>query len=223
MFEPPKLEQTRPEQPKSAQPRTEQPRAERICLFGGTFDPIHMAHLRIANEALKAFALSRVLFVPAGNPPHKDGTVLTPFEDRFRMVEIACAPYPCFFPSGMEAGDEISYTINTLERFRERLKPGDELFFLIGADAFDELNTWKRWRDVIRLTDFIVVSRPGKDYMIPEGARIHSLKGLDLPVSSSAVRSRLAAGEKVPEIPAEVREYIEQRGLYREEQPAAIS
>jgi nicotinate-nucleotide adenylyltransferase len=196
---------------------------ERVCLFGGTFDPIHIAHLRIANEALKTFALSRVLFVPAGNPPHKDSAVLTSFADRFHMVEIACAPYPSFVPSSLEAGSETSYTVDTLERVREDLLPGDELFFLIGADAFAELETWRRWQDVIGLTDFIVVARPGEDYVVPEGARVHRLEGLDLPVSSSLIRSRLASGEMVAEVPAEVRDYIAQRGLYGAERVTAAT
>src|ERR1700744_5144635 len=114
----------------------EQPKSERICLFGGTFDPIHIAHLRIANEALKKFSLDSVLFVPAAPPPHKDGTTVTSYEDRFRMVEIACAPYPSFSASRLEANDEPNYTIDTVERFRKEIGADDQLFFLIGADAF---------------------------------------------------------------------------------------
>ena len=187
---------------------------ERICLFGGTFDPIHIAHLRIANEALKAYTLNRILFVPAANPPHKGSTVLSPYEDRFRMVEIACAPYSSFVPSRLEASGDQNYTIDTVERFRTDLLPEDQLFFLIGADAFDELLTWKRWQDLVHLVQFIVVSRPGKEYLFPEGARVLPLEGLDLPISSSDIRARLSTGETVSEVPAEVREYIAQRGLY---------
>ncbi len=188
--------------------------AERTCLFGGTFDPIHMAHLRIANEALKKFTLNRVLFVPASQPPHKPNTQLSSYDDRFRMVEIACAPYPSFFASRLEASGEKNYTIDTVERFRTELVPGDELFFLIGADAFDELLTWKRWQDLVQLITFIVVSRPGKDYIIPEGAKIVPLEGLEMHISSSEIRAKLAAGENVAEVPVEVREYIAQRQLY---------
>jgi nicotinate-nucleotide adenylyltransferase len=187
---------------------------QRVCVFGGTFDPIHMAHLRVANEALRACALDRVLFVPAANPPHKSAEGMTLYEDRYRMVELACAPYPPFAASRLEAGPEKSYTIDTLERLRKELPEGDELFFLIGADAFDEVRTWRRWQELLGMTDFIVVSRPGKEYSIPEGARVHRLEGLDLPVSSSEIRARLAAGEEVPEVPAQVREYIRQHGLY---------
>ncbi|MBV9083204.1 MAG: nicotinate (nicotinamide) nucleotide adenylyltransferase [Acidobacteriaceae bacterium] len=185
-----------------------------MCLFGGTFDPIHIAHLRIANEALKTFALTRVVFIPGANPPHKTISAVTPYEDRFRMVEIACAPYPSFIASRLEAGAEPSYTIDTIERVRKELGPEDRLFFLIGGDAFNEIKTWKRWQDVIGLIEFIVVARPGREYEIPEGACVHGLDGIDLPVSSSSIRDRLAAGESVPEVPVEVREYIEQRGLY---------
>lgn len=192
----------------------EQREPERICLFGGTFDPIHLAHLRIANEALKNFSLNRVLFVPASNPPHKSGDVVSPFEDRFRMVEIALAPYPSFVTSRIEATGETNYTVDTVERFRKDLPPEDQLFFLIGADAFNEIQSWHRWQDLVQSIQFIVVSRPGEQFTEPPGAVVHRLEGLDLPISSSDIRQRLAAGESVPEVPVEVREYIVQRGLY---------
>lgn len=191
-----------------------QRKRKRICVFGGTFDPIHEAHLRIAEEALKRFALDRVLFVPAANPPHKDPVGITPYEDRLRMVEIACAPYVHFEASRLEEGAGRSYTVETLRRLRTELSPGDELFFLIGADAFDELESWKDWREVVAMTQFIVVSRPGGEYHIPENARVHRLDGLALPVSSSTIREKIEAGEPTPEIPSEVRAFIEERGLY---------
>ncbi len=188
--------------------------ARRICLFGGTFDPIHAAHLRIAEEALKRFSLDRVLFVPAANPPHKNAAAMAPYEDRFRMVELACAPYPAFSASRLEEGNKRSYTVDTLERFKSTLEPDDRLFFLIGSDAFDELETWNRWQEVINLTDFLVVARPGGQYHIPENARVERLDGLDLPVASTTIRARLAAGQATPELPPQVRSYIEERGLY---------
>lgn len=188
--------------------------SRRICVFGGTFDPIHQAHLRIAEEAMQRFDLDQVLFVPAGNPPHKESANVTSYEDRLRMVELACAPYPKFQVSRLEQGTAPSFTIETLERLRASLSPEDKLFFLIGADAFDELETWRRWQELVELTDFIVVSRPGRDYHIPANARVHRLQGLELPVSSSTIRLRLAAGKPTPELPAEVRAFIEKRGLY---------
>ena len=188
--------------------------AERICLFGGTFDPVHAAHLQIAEEAARRFSLDRVLFIPAANPPHKKAIELTSYGDRLRMVELACAPYAKFTPSNAEAGSQSSYTIDTLEQFRKELTPEDRLFFLIGSDAFDELETWHRWQDVVKLTEFIVVARPGVEYHIPAHAQVHRLDGLDLPVASTTIRARLAAGEATPELPASVRRYIEERGLY---------
>ncbi len=186
----------------------------RICLFGGTFDPIHDAHLRLATEARERFSLDQVLFIPGRNPPHKDLRKITRYEHRFRMVEIACQPYPAFIASRLEAGEERSYTIDTLERVKKELAASDQLLFLIGADAFDELETWKSWREVVRLTEFIVVTRPEHDYRTPANACVHPLDGLSLPVSSSSIRSRLAAGQPTPELPAGVREYIEAHRLY---------
>jgi nicotinate-nucleotide adenylyltransferase len=189
-------------------------KGRRICLFGGTFDPIHEAHLRIAQEALATFSLDTVLFIPAANPPHKDPSAVTPYNDRLRMVEIACAPYPRFEPSRLEESAERSYTVDTLRRFRPQLAAEHELFFLIGSDAFEEIETWKNWREVVAMTEFIVVSRPGAEFRIPEQARVHRMPGLHLDVSSSTIRAQLAAGEPTPELPARVRRYIEERGLY---------
>ena len=130
------------------------------------------------------------------------------------MVKIACQPYKKFQASRLEEGSEQSYTVDTLRRFRATLTPSDRLFFLIGADAFDELKTWKGWQELVTLTEFIVVARPESEYQIPEGARVHRLDGLALPVSSSTIRARLALGEPTPELPPKVRAFIERRGLY---------
>jgi nicotinate-nucleotide adenylyltransferase len=187
----------------------------RICLFGGTFDPIHNAHLEIAKAARKRLNLDEVLFVPAANPPHKDSSTLTSFDHRFRMVEIACKPFPAFIPSRLEEGAARSYTISTLERFQGGLAREDELYFLIGSDAFADLETWHCWQDVLKLTTFIVVSRPGETYHVPEGASVIRLDGLDLPVASTTIRARIAQGEETPELPDAVRKYIDEKGLYR--------
>jgi nicotinate-nucleotide adenylyltransferase len=190
------------------------PEGERICLFGGTFDPIHNAHLRIALEALKAMRLTEVLFVPAGHPPHKQLSQITPYEHRFRMVELACQGWPCFVASRLEQGDDLSYSIDSVAKLRQQLQPADRLFFLIGSDAFDEIETWHRWRDLVREVDFIVVSRPGAEFRIAPGARVHRLVGLSLPVSSTDIRDRVAQGKPTPEVPPMVRGYIELHGLY---------
>lgn len=193
----------------------------RVAIYGGTFDPIHDAHLAVASEAYRACSLDRVLFVPASDPPHKRAGTGAGYEDRYRMVELACAGRPQFEPSRLEApptgecGGRYSYSILTIEKFLER-RPGDECYFLIGADAFAEIRTWRRWEDVIRLVEFIVVSRPGHTYDVPLGARVHRLEWLRLAVSSSDIRRRLHEGDAVSELPPAVLEYIHERGLYRE-------
>jgi len=185
---------------------------KRVCVFGGTFDPIHDAHIRIAEEAKLKFKLDLMLLVPAGNPPHKDA--FTPFEDRFRMVELACDQHPGLEASALEAGTEHSYTIDTIERVRKQLEPEDKLFFLIGADAFGDLETWKGWKELVQLTEFIVVARPESEYKVPAGAKVHRLDGLALQISSSDIRACLACADETPDLNEKVRAYIEERGLY---------
>jgi nicotinate-nucleotide adenylyltransferase len=186
-----------------------------LAVFGGTFDPIHNAHLTIAREAALRFALDRVLFVPASRPPHKSGATYAPYEDRYRMVELACQGEPRFEASRLEAGVEKSYSIHTIEEVKKGLAPGDRLHFLIGADAFAEIQTWFRWQDVIREVEFIAVPRPGHEFRVPPGARVAALGELALPVSSSQVRARLASGEAPSEVPTPVLEYIRTHHLYR--------
>ncbi len=185
----------------------------KIAIFGGTFDPIHGAHLAVAREALHQFQLDRILFVPAGNPPHKHAG--TSYDDRLRMVELACRAEPRFEVSRLEQGKRKSYSILTVEDVGNTLAPGDELFFLIGADAFEELPTWHRWEDVAQRVEFLVVTRPGHVIRsIPE-ARVRRLETVALPVSSSEIRAELARGVAPADLPPAVLAYVRERGLYR--------
>jgi nicotinate-nucleotide adenylyltransferase len=186
----------------------------RTAIFGGTFDPIHGAHLVVAREAADTFSLDRVLFIPAGNPPLKDTGAS--YEDRYRMVELACTGEPRFVASRIEEGSQKSYSIHTIEKVKAE---NGEVFFVIGADAFAEIGKWYRWQDVVRSVEFIVVARPGHSFTIPEGARVHRLETVALPVSSSEIRHALARGESPSELPAAVAEYIRERGLYGERAP----
>jgi len=181
----------------------------RRAIFGGTFDPIHRAHLVVAHEAADAFSLDQVLFIPAANPPHKETG--TPYEHRYKMVELACREDSRFTPSRLEEQARKSYSVYTIEAVKAL---GGDVFFVIGADAFAEIQTWFRWQDVVREAEFIVVTRPGHHYESPPGARVHRLETVALPVSSSEIRAALARGETPAELPASVLDYIRANGLY---------
>jgi nicotinate-nucleotide adenylyltransferase len=185
----------------------------KIAIFGGTFDPIHNAHLAIAEAARDTFHLDKVLVTPAANPPHK-ASAAAGFEDRYRMVEIACEGLRNLEPSRLEKGEKRSYSIGTIEKVRRTASIQDGLYFLIGADAFAEISTWHRWREVIKQVEFIVVTRPGAHYEIPEGARVHPLAQMLMPVSSSEIRAALARGARPLELPIRVYEYIKANRLY---------
>ena len=186
----------------------------RIALFGGTFDPIHNAHLTVAREAAQAFALDKVLLIPAAHPPHKPNENLTSYEDRYRMVELACQGEPALEASPLEDHEGKSYSIDTIERAKQTLGPAVQLFFLIGADAFHEIETWHCWPEVIAAVDFIVVTRPGHEYRTPPGARVHRLDTLALSISSSEIRQRLVEGNRPSEVPLAVWVYIREHKLY---------
>lgn len=138
-----------------------------IGLFGGTFDPIHRGHSALASAAQQQFQLSRIHFVPANVPPHKQKQPLTAFAHRFAMVALATAPEKGFLPSLLEAPPEnqksaaANYSIDTVRRFKQQLKKSDRLFFLIGVDAFRDIAKWHEPEALFRECEFIVASRPG--------------------------------------------------------------
>jgi nicotinate-nucleotide adenylyltransferase len=141
-----------------------------ICLFGGTFDPVHNGHTAIARAAADHFNLGKVLFAPSDVPPHKQSKNLTPYWHRYAMVALALrdAADKRFIPSAVElemnqekGKHSSSYTIETLERLAKGLRKSDRLFFLIGIDAFMDVAKWHRAEDVLTFCDFIVASRPG--------------------------------------------------------------
>ena len=186
----------------------------RLALFGGTFDPIHDAHLAIARAAAQQFRLDRVLLIPAAHPPHKAGVTHASYEDRVAMAELACAGEPRLEVSRLEEGTACSYSIDTIEKVRARMAPEDELFFIIGADAFAEIRTWLRWRAVARAVEFLVIGRPGHVYDAPPGVRLARLDKVEMRISSSGIRAELAAGRRPGGVPEPVLEYIVRHGLY---------
>jgi len=187
----------------------------RIAIFGGTFDPVHDAHLAVAREAADTLALDRVIFVPAKNPPHKEGDIHAPFDDRLRMVELACQADVRFEASRLEDRPGRSYSFDTAVLAHQQFGESAHLFFLIGADAFAEIRSWHRWQELAKLVEFIVVSRPRRHFDVPEGAHVQRLDTLELPISSSAIRKSLRCGEIDVPIPEPVLDYIRQHELYR--------
>ncbi len=195
---------------------------EHIGIMGGSFDPIHLGHIRMAQCALSQARLDRVLMLPTGNPPHKQG--ITPAEDRFRMVAAACAGLEGLEPCREEidrAG--VIYTVDTLSILREKY-PRSELFYIIGADTLMELKNWRRYTDILGLCTFLVCPRSWhytEDELSAEQKRLESLGGrfqqLDMEVidiSSTQVREAIREGVHLPNVPVQVMQYAASAGLY---------
>ncbi len=213
-----------------------------LGLFGGTFDPLHVAHLRLALEAREALALGEVCFIPAGNPALRDAPAC-PAADRLAMVERAVAGHAGFSVDAAEvlaARDPApSYTVDTLERQRLCHGPLRPLVLLIGADAFARFESWQRWRDLFGLAHVAVATRPGHELHVGAGSsaldaefraregtaadlaaapagRIVPFAITALEISATAIRRRLAAGLDVRYlVPGAVLDYIDSQQIYR--------
>jgi nicotinate-nucleotide adenylyltransferase len=207
----------------------------RIGLLGGTFDPIHMGHLDVATAAQDALGLSTVLVIPANVPPHRPKPVASSFH-RFAMVALAVAGRSGWRASDVELRHEApSYTTTTLRRFRDRGYAPSELFFLIGADAFADIEKWREYPGILERAHFAVVSRPGCPVtelpqrlpalaarMKQPSAADHSPPAIFLidrvtcDVSSTAIRRSLSEGASITGmVDPRVERHIEQHGLYR--------
>ena len=132
----------------------------RTGIFGGTFDPIHLAHLRVAEEVREACGLDRIIFLPAALPPHKQAITDTPFHHRLAMVEAAITDHPKFIASDLESKRTgASYSVDTLESLRQ-LYPDDTLYFIIGLDSFCDITSWKEYPRLFELANIVVAHRP---------------------------------------------------------------
>ena len=142
----------------------------RIGIFGGTFNPIHSGHLRATEIVQKRFLLDKVLFIPSYIPPHKESVDIATPSHRLKMVELACVSYPRFIPFSIEIdAQEKSYSIITLSKI-EKLYPQAWIFFILGIDAFLEIETWREYEKLLNRCSFIVISRPG--YRLKEGKKV---------------------------------------------------
>lgn len=212
----------------------------RTGILGGTFNPIHLAHLRVAEEIREGCALDRVLFIPAALPPHKRTADAVPFPHRLAMVEAAIADNPAFEVSEIEARREgKSYSVDTLEILR-RENPDDAFYFIIGMDSFRDLPTWREYRRLFELTNLVVASRPGVETENPlsflpvalqgefdydkdfkklkhrSGTEVIFLEETFLDISSTRIRRLVAEGQSIRYlVPDAVEGYIQQHGLYR--------
>jgi nicotinate-nucleotide adenylyltransferase len=214
-----------------------------IGIFGGTFDPIHYGHLRLAEEAREALSLEQVMLVPSGKPPHRDAP-RTSASDRLAMAQLAAAGNASLIvdPAEVESGTP-SYTVLTLERLRAKLGAVRPLVLLLGADAFAGLPTWHRWRELFTLAHVAVANRPGHPpharrfpgqfsepleaectprFCDHAGALRTAPAGCVLPfdmtplaISASLLRVRLSAGHSVRYLlPDAVLDYIHSHHLY---------
>jgi nicotinate-nucleotide adenylyltransferase len=205
-------------------------------IFGGTFDPIHIGHLRVAEEIRETFSLEKIYFVPGGIPPHKRTRKITAAEERVRMVKAALTGNRFFQISEIETKRSgPSYTIDTLKAFKKRF---DELYFIIGIDAFSQIDTWRLYRELFYHTNFIVMTRPsGKKQtileMLPGDVRkeirksndamcahrsgrkiyLHDITQID--ISSTKIKELLKKHRSIRYlVPASVEKIITERGLY---------
>lgn len=199
----------------------------RLGLFGGTFDPVHYGHLLLAEQCREQCALDEVWFLPSGSPPHKQRAAITDGKHRTEMLNLATAGHAAFRVNDMELKRTgPTYTVETLRSLHEQ-HPGDELFFLIGADSLHDLPTWREPVRILQMATVIAVnrgSRPHPDIQpivdlmgdfAESRIQIVTMPGVDL--SATDIRRRITAGQSIRYMtPRAVEIYIEQHGLYAE-------
>jgi len=191
----------------------------RIGLYGGTFDPIHLGHLRAAETAREELGLDLVAFLPSAVPPHRDAPLSTA-EDRLAMARLATDPYPAF-----EAWDtELrrpgpSYTVETVASLLAE-RPHDDFALVVGADTWPEMAGWREPERLLSLVEVAIVDRPGYPATAPRPPFAHArgvrrVEGPSLPISATAIRERARRGRSVRFlVPDAVADYIASRGLY---------
>lgn len=194
----------------------------KLCLFGGTFDPPHNAHFIIAEAIRESLDLSKIIFIPALNPPHKfEKYTVTPVEHRIAMLKLCIDDLPQFEFSDIELKrGGVSYTIDTITQVKQERGIGsDDLHFLIGSDSLADFKSWHRWEEILTESRVIVARRPRFEASDIDGDLLEQVKFLNLPrmeVSSSEVRERFYTDKMTRfYVPEGVQNYIRENKLYR--------
>jgi nicotinate-nucleotide adenylyltransferase len=190
----------------------------RVGVFGGSFDPVHFAHLILAEQCREQAALDRVLFVLAPRPPHKLDKAITAYRHRREMLELAIAGYPVFQISDLERDRTgPSYTVDTLHELQNQ-QPADEFFLIIGSDSLRDLPSWREPAEIAKLATLLVVDRPDAPAPaeLPIYFRMQRIASPLMEISSTDIRQRVQAGRSIRYLtPRAVECYIEAHGLYR--------
>jgi nicotinate-nucleotide adenylyltransferase len=200
---------------------------KRIALYGGTFDPVHLGHLEVARRVSELFEIEKVIFVPAQIAPHKVGRPVTEPIHRYAMLALATQDDPGLVISTFELDDpQRRYTVDTIAEFQRRFGDETELFFIMGADSWSEITTWRDWERLLTMTNHIVVTRPGYEVPpAPEGWRDRILFSDAVMKDISATDVRRLASEGCYEeleklVPQSVANYITKYGIYRDSNEA---
>jgi len=191
--------------------------AKRIGILGGSFNPLHMGHLSIAQAAQEKCKLDKVIFVPTYLPPHRKIKRLASAKDRYEMVRLGVKNNSLFEISDFEIKRKgKSFTIDTVIHFEESFPKGTKLFFIVGADNFSELHTWKNIDEILKIVSFIVVNRPG--FKIPKkNFKYHVVTMPGMEICASYIRRVITQGQSIKYlVPEAVFRYIKKNRLYKQ-------
>ncbi len=198
----------------------------KIAVLGGTFDPIHLGHLAVAEEARRLLALSKVIFMPAGRPYFKDRAAISPAEDRIKMLGLAIAGQPIYLISRLEVERPgPSYAVDSMAQIKKQLNPADDLFFIMGWDNLMNLHLWYEADRLIKLCRVVAAPRPGFPQPSIQSLE-HELPGISeraiimerplIDISATLIREKVANGLTIDAlVPPAVAKYIQQKGLYK--------
>ena len=212
----------------------------KLGILGGTFDPIHLGHLRSAEEIGGQLHLEKVYLIPSATPPHKTAEPVTSFRHRLTMARLAAADSPLLEVMDLEGRRPgFSYSIETLVEIHNIFRPDPELFFIVGSDAFMEIQTWKEYRRLFDYAHFVIIRRPGSQtakiehllsslelkvksaigpdiFIAPSGKTLIIMRPTPIGISSTRIREMVIERESIRFlVPESVREYITEKGLYK--------